>query len=176
MGRSATSARAGAVALAATVALLVGSGFTIGEPADAGTWAVPSPDTSLDPLLNLTEFENRVVVRVNKARKKAGLKPVRYFDSCTDGFSERWARHLADTGDLVHRDQRKILRRCDLNWVGEALVRGTALTPGGAVRAWLKSPEHRAVLMKPRANRAGIGVRIDGLGRFVGVLNFGDTR
>jgi hypothetical protein len=29
--------------------------------------------------------------------------------------------------------------------------------------------------MKPRANRAGIGVRVDGQGRIVGVLNFGDA-
>ena len=28
--------------------------------------------------------------------------------------------------------------------------------------------------MKPRANRAGIGVRIDDQGRIVGVLNFAD--
>jgi uncharacterized protein YkwD len=164
-----------------TLALVVGAASLAAispltsSPAAASTWAVPAPDLSLDPLLNLDEFENRLVVRINKARKHAGLKPVRFFDGCTDHFSERWAVHLAETGDFVHRNQRKILRRCDLTWVGEALVRGTGLTPGGAVKAWLHSPEHRAVLMKSRANRAGVGVRIDGQGRVVGVLNFADN-
>ncbi len=146
----------------------------VAPPASASIWAVPAPDTSLDPLVHLSEFESRIVVRINKARKAADLKPVRYFDSCVDGFSERWAGHLADTGDFEHRNQRKILKRCDLNWVGETLVRGTGLTPLSAVKAWLKSPTHRAVIMKPRANRAGVGVRLDDQGRLVGVLNFGD--
>jgi uncharacterized protein YkwD len=126
-------------------------------------------------VLDLDRFESRILTVVNRHRKAAGLAPVRSFNRCIDRFSERWARHLAETGDFVHRDQGRILRRCDLTWVGEDLVRGTALTPASAVRAWLNSPAHRAVLMKPRANRAGIGVRIDAQGRLVGVLNFGDV-
>lgn len=163
--------------LAALVAAtLLATGLLVAAPgaASAKIWKVPPPDTSLDPLVKLTEYENRVVHLVNKRRKRADLRPVRYFSSCVDRFSERWARHLAETGELVHRNQKKILRRCDLTWVGETIVRGTALTPTGAVRAWMKSPGHRAVLMKPRANRAGVGVRIDSQGRVVGVLNFGD--
>jgi uncharacterized protein YkwD len=164
-----------ATLLATLTVLLAGLLTATTAPASAKIWKVPAPDASLDPLTHLTEFENRIVVQINKRRDKADLKPVRYFDSCVDRFSERWARHLAETGEFVHRNQRKILRRCDLTWVGETLVRGTALTPAGAVKAWMHSPGHRAVIMKPRANRAGVGVRIDGQGRFVGVLNFGDT-
>lgn len=144
-------------------------------PASAKTWAVPAPHASLDPLTHLTEYENRVVVLINHRRKDAHLKPVRYFDGCIDGFSERWARHLAESGDFVHRNQRKILRRCHLTWVGEALARGTALTPLATVKAWMHSPEHRAVIMKARANRAGVGVRISPVdGKVYVVLNFGD--
>jgi uncharacterized protein YkwD len=162
-----------ATLLAILTLLLAGLVTTTAAPASAKVWKVPAPDTSLDPLTHLTEFENRIVVQINKRRKKADLKPVRYFDSCVDGFSERWARHLASTGEFVHRNQRKILRRCDLTWVGETLVRGTALTPVSAVKAWMHSPEHRAVLMKPRANRAGVGVRLGG-GKVYAVLNFAD--
>jgi uncharacterized protein YkwD len=163
--------------LALSLALVVAPAAlvtVVAPPASASIWAVPAPDASVDPLLHLTEFENRIVVRINKVRKAADLKPVRYFDSCVDGFSERWARHLADTGDFEHRNQRKILNRCDLTWVGETLVRGTGLTPLSAVKAWMNSPTHRAVIMKPRANRAGVGFRLDDQGRLVGVLNFGD--
>ena len=144
--------------------------------ASASTWAVPaSADASVDPLANLDEFENRIMIRINEARTSAGRARVRSFDSCLDGLSERWAVHLAALGELVHRDQGPILDRCHLTWVGETLVRGTGLTPGKIVKAWLHSPEHRAVIMKPRANRAGVGVRLDSQGRIVGVLNFGDV-
>lgn len=167
--------RAALAALATALVATVGGVVATAAPAQATTWAVPAPDASLDPLLHLTEFENRVVDKINKNRAQAGLKKVRYFDGCIDGFSERWARHLVELGELVHRDQHTILDRCNLTWVGETLVRGTALTPAKAVTAWMNSPEHRAVLMKPRANRAGVGFRIDGQGRVVGVLNFGDV-
>ena len=91
-----------------------------------------------------------------------------------DRTSERWSAHLADIGELVHRDLTKVLDKCDLNWVGETLVRGTALLPGAAVKAWMASPPHRKVLMKPRASRAGVGTRLDAEGRLVTVLNFSD--
>ena len=162
--------------LAALVATLLAGLVVTAGPASAKTWAVPAPNASLDPLTHLTEYENRVVVLINKHRKDAHLKPVRYFDGCIDGFSERWARHLAETGDFVHRNQRKILRRCHLTWVGEALARGTLMTPAATVKAWMHSPEHRAVIMKGRANRAGVGVRISPLdGKVYVVLNFGDV-
>lgn len=164
-----------ATLLVALVVVLAGIVTVTTGVASAKTWAVPAPNTSLDPLTHLTEYENRVVVLINQRRKDAHLKPVRYFDGCIDGFSERWARHLAETGDFVHRNQRKILRRCDLTWVGEALARGTALTPLATVKAWMHSPEHRAVIMKARANRAGVGVRISPVdGKVYVVLNFGD--
>ena len=100
---------------------------------------------------------------------------MRSVDPCLDGLSERWAQHLATSGDFVHRDQRRILRRCNLNWTGENLIQGTAFTPAAAVKSWLRSPGHRAVLMKPRASLGGIGISIDDRGHIVGVLNFGDV-
>lgn len=163
-----------ATTLFATLALLLAGLVGTASPASAKIWAVPAPDTSLDPLSHLDEFENRIAFLINRHRKKADLKPVHYFSSCIDRFSERWAAHLAETGEFVHRNQRRILRRCDLTWVGETLVRGTALTPASAVKAWMHSPEHRAVIMKPRANRAGVGVRLGG-GQVYAVLNFGDA-
>lgn len=167
-----------APAIALLACLLGATGTTLAAapaPASASIWRVPAPHTAIDPLLHLTEYENRVAWKINQHRKAAGLAKVRYFGSCIDGYAERWSRHLALTGAFVHRDQTKILNGCDLTWVGETLVRGTGITPGDVVKAWLHSPEHRAVIMKPRANRAGIGFRIDPQGRFVGVLNFGDV-
>lgn len=144
--------------------------------AEAKIWKVPSSDLSLDPLLDLTEYETRVVNLINKKRKARDLKPVGYFQGCLDRMAERWSAHLVDIGELVHRDQRKVLARCDLHWAGETLVSGTSLLPAEAVKAWMNSPAHKAVILKARANRAGVGFKVSPAGKVVGVLNFGDTR
>lgn len=145
-------------------------------PAQAQVWAVPAPNPAVDPALNLDEFENRLMDSINEARVNAGLRPVRYFDSCVDQMAESWATRIATTGALEHRDQQVILRRCNQMWAGEDLVRGTLLTPAIVVQAWLDSPSHREILLKKRASRAGIAISLDGSGRFVGVLNFTDNR
>lgn len=159
-----------------TVAVMVAlSGqVALAGTASAKVWSVPSPAVEVDPLTDLAEYENRVAFLVNKKRRAKDLKPVRYFETCVDRTSEQWSTHLADIGELVHRDLTKVLERCDLGWVGETLVRGTALLPGAAVRAWMESPPHRKVLMKPRASRAGVGTKLDAEGRLVTVLNFSD--
>ena len=166
-------ARAIAVA-ALSAGLTAGGTALVTVPAEAKTWVGPAADPQVDPLKDLDEFENRILTRINKARVGAGLKRVRLFHSCVDGYSEGWAKQIKKTGALAHRDQVKVLNGCDLQWTGETLVRGTGLTPEAAVGAWLDSASHRDVIMKKRARWAGIGVRVDREGRVIGVLNFGD--
>lgn len=161
-------------ALLVSILLVVGAQLALAAPASAKLWEVPAPDASLDPLTALTEYETRVVHLVNKERRAADLKPVRYFSGCVDRASERWAAHLVDIGELKHRNLDKLITKCDLDWVGETLVRGTNLLPGAAVDAWMDSPSHRKVLMKPRARHAGVGTKLDAEGRLVSVLNFSD--
>ena len=158
------------------VGLTAGGTALVTAPAEAQTWVGPHADPEVDPLQDLEEFENRVLAEINQARVAEGLRRVRVFQSCVDGYSERWARHIKRTGRFAHRNQARVLNGCDLTWTGETLVRGTSLTPEVAVTAWLNSPSHYAVIMKKRARWAGVGVRIDADGRVVGVLNFGDPR
>lgn len=155
-------------------AVLLTAAVVPGVPAQARTWAVPAADPAVDATAELDEFETRVLVRVNKARARRGLRKVRVFHSCVDRTSERWARRLNRTGLLEHRDQTEVLDRCGLSWAGETLARGVGLTPRATVRAWLGSPGHRAVLLKKRARWAGVGAEADSEGRLVAVLNFGD--
>lgn len=163
-----------ALALLLTLVVAGTAQLALASTASAKLWKVTAPDTTVDPLVQLVEYENRIAFLVNKKRMRADLKPVRYFETCLDRTSERWSAHLVDIDKLVHRDLTKVLKNCDLNWVGETLVRGSALLPGAAVKAWMKSPPHRKVLMKPRARLAGVGTRLDSEGRFVTVLNFSD--
>jgi len=158
-----------------SLALVSGAVGLLAMPAQAKTWLAPAPDPDANPQKDRNEFENRILVEINKARENAGLKKVRLFESCVDNKSERWARKIKLSGDFVHRDQMKVINDCDLQWTGEVLVRGSGLTPQSAVSAWLNSPSHRDVIMKERARWAGVGVRLDSDGRFVGVVNFGDA-
>ena len=166
-------ARAVAVATL-SAGLIAGGTVLVTAPAEARTWVGPAADPEIDPLEDLDEFENRILAGINEARVAAGLKRVRLFQSCVDSYSEGWARRIKRTGEFVHRNQVKVLNGCDLQWTGETLVRGNGLTPEAAVAAWLNSAPHYAVIMKKRARWAGIGVRVDGAGRVIGVLNFGD--
>jgi uncharacterized protein YkwD len=161
------------VGLAVTMGLVL-SGIALPTAAEAKVWSVAKPNYSVDPLVKLNEYENRVMVKINKIRAKKHLPKVKYFQSCLDRKSEKWAGHLADIGSLVHRDQQSMLKACNLNWTGETLVSGTALAPGDAVKAWMHSKPHRQVIMKKRAARAGVGSRITAAGKIYTVLNFGD--
>lgn len=143
--------------------------------AEAKTWAVPQPDLSLDVLTHPNEYANRVMAKVNRARAKRDLPKVKLFQSCLDRKANRWAVHLASIDRLVHRDQQKVLKDCHLQWAGECLVSGTGLLPAKAVRLWMHSKEHRPILLKKRADRAGVGVAITLTGKVFVVLNFGDA-
>lgn len=145
----------------------------IGAPAHASLSRVPTT-APVSTAESGATFEARVMVEINDARTRFGLKPVRFFDSCVERLATAWGRHIAETGVFAHRDQHQVLRRCDQSWAGENLIRGTGLTPRAIVDAWLDSPSHRAVLLKGRATLAGMAVVIDGQGRQVGVLNVAD--
>jgi uncharacterized protein YkwD len=69
--------------------------------------------------------------------------------------AERHARRLARAGVLRHRPGRRLVRVARARWSGEVLA--VAPSAAAAVRAWLRSPSHRAVLRSPRAARVGVG-------------------
>lgn len=151
--------------------------FIVGvvAPANAGLSRVPTtaPDASNS---SGEAFEDQVMVEINAARVGAGVKPIRFFDSCVDRLATSWGKHIASTGTFAHRDQNDILRKCDQSWAGETLIRGEGMSPKVIVDAWLASPPHRAILLKARASRAGVAVVLDAQGRQIGVLNVSDVR
>lgn len=151
-------------------------GLVVAMPAtaDAKLWRVPAIEEGVKPLVDLTEYETRMVNRINHIRANKGKQKLQYFQSCADGMSERWSKHLKEINALVHRDQYYVLEECNFTWTGEVLVSGGSLTPWQAVKAWMHSPGHRAVIMKNRATRAGAGVRVNADGTVFAVLNFGD--
>lgn len=161
-----------AVALTALVGGLV-AGSSV--PAAATEDSFGGAEVQAVAQISKATFEKRLLRQINKRRVAREMRRVRKVSPCLDDFAQDWATYLATTGLFVHRDQQVIITACDLTWGGEALARGTGLTPRETVKAWMKSPTHKAVIMKKRANRAGIGIDRDLQDRTVVVLNFGDV-
>ena len=152
--------------LATAAAVLVG----VPAAAQAATWPVPSSAKDLSATSN-NDLESALMVEINKARAANGLSKVWNFDVCTDKLSEAWGARIARTGVLEHRNQEQVIDRCNNQWAGETLVRGSGLTPAAMVDLWLASPGHREILMSPRARRAGVAITKDAQGRVIGVVN-----
>lgn len=86
--------------------------------------------------------------------------------ACLTRMAERWARHMARTGRLVHQDLRPIARRCNTPMVGENIARGY---PNGRVvvnRGWMHSDGHRANILRRQYRLMGIGAALDDDGQW----------
>ncbi len=140
--------------------------------AEAKTWSVPVKSAAKDAgKLNNNALEDALMVEINAARAKNGLRKIWNFDVCTDQLAEQWGSRIARTGRFEHRDQNEVIRRCNNSWAGETLVRGVGLKPQDMVELWLNSPGHREILLSPRARRAGVAILEDPQGRTIGVVN-----
>ena len=163
----------------ALAGIVLGIGLLAGTPVPATAVADPGTGVRIDmqtsSRISQATFQKRLMSQINKRRAARDLRRVRRIDGCLDRYAQDWATFLATTGQFVHRDQNVITAACDMTWAGEALARGTGLTPAGTVRAWMRSRTHRAVILKKRANRAGIGIDRGLDGKTTVVLNFGDV-
>ena len=126
----------------------------------AGSVITMSPDS----------YERRVHRVVNLRREALGLRALGK-SACAAGTAGRWASHLALTDVLYHQSMSVVLRTCDASYAGETLGRGT-MTPRQLVKMWMRSPDHRAILLSRKPRRVGIGASPDALGRYVVAANF----
>jgi uncharacterized protein YkwD len=114
--------------------------------------------------------ERKVIRLVNRIRAHRGLRRLK--------TSRRLARAATEhTGDMLARDflshassdgtgmAQRVRRYTGANWIGEniAAVSGRA-TARRAVRMWMQSPPHRAVLLSRSGRRIGVGKRRGRLG------------
>jgi uncharacterized protein YkwD len=151
--------RAFAVALTATLATF---GLTaVSSPAQAAGSAVMQMSSST--------YESKVQYHVNRKRAARGLPKLR-LESCTDGTAERWAEHLATSGEFYHQSMMTIINKCDAYYAGETLGRG-AISPKTLVTMWMNSPAHKDVLLSRHARRIGVGAYVSG-GQWVTAANF----
>ena len=81
--------------------------------------------------------------------------------ACLTGFAERWARHMARTGRLVHQELGPIVRRCDLRMAGENIAYGYPSGTAVVNRGWMHSRGHRENILRPSYRLMGIGAARD---------------
>lgn len=158
--------RAALVSLATLGALTL-----VPATAQAGTTWPVATQRDAATATDLGAFEDQLVVEINDARADQGLAPIRLHDSCVDRLASQWSKRIARTGQLEHRNQMQVIRKCRQSWAAEALVRGSQMTPESMVTAWLNSPGHRAIVLNRKAKRLGVAVATDSSGRTIGVLN-----
>jgi uncharacterized protein YkwD len=81
-----------------------------------------------------------------------------------DMFQRRYFSHVSpDGGDLADRARNAGFARPNCSWaVGEVLAWGVGSrsTARGTIRAWLRSPSHRRILVSERYGQVGLGMQL----------------
>ena len=106
--------------------------------------------------------EKASVKTVNAERKTAGLGKMKS-QKCLQRYAERHAKKMAKSNRLYHQSPKKfrtIMRKCKLSAVGENIARGTSMSSGAVVAAWMGSPGHRENILNRSFNRVGAAYRV----------------
>jgi uncharacterized protein YkwD len=113
----------------------------------AGALALAAPAQSAAP----TPMEKRLIAKINQTRAAHGLRKLRVGPTLQRG-SHAWSRYLMRADSFHHSSQLRA-------GTGEILAWGTCgwFTPLRAVRMWLNSSGHRALLLRPGFRYVGTG-------------------
>ncbi len=110
---------------------------------------------------------------MNKIRANHGLRTLKFNVCLTGDVAQPWAKRMATTGVFAHRNIKTVRTACPKNgWVGENIAYGYP-TAKSVMRAWMRSPGHRANILRPQFRRIGLGMSTDSNGRIYWVQNFG---
>jgi uncharacterized protein YkwD len=112
-------------------------------------------------LCEIAAARERRDARPLRSSAELDLAAVRH---ATDMFERRYFSHTSPGGgDVGDRVRRSGFARPDCSWrVGEILAWGVGgrSTARGTVRAWLRSPSHRRILVADRYGQLGLGTQL----------------
>jgi uncharacterized protein YkwD len=116
-----------------------------------------------------------MVETINRARAKHGAHALRYH-AAPSRSARRYARHLLRTGSFGHAGRIRASDR--FRHLGELLARHPGRKPrrSRTVRAWVRSPWHRPVLLGRQFRFVGVGRvhgRVHGTPRTIWVVHLG---
>ena len=137
--------------LAKRVSLLLAVAALLALPAAAGAHA---------KAIARPRAESTLLRQINLVRREHGLHALAY-DPTLARAALSHSQHMAATDTFAHGAFATRMVRFHVRGpiVGENLAWGTGSygTARGIVDAWLKSPEHRANLLRPGYRRVGLG-------------------
>lgn len=143
----------------ALAALMAGCALGSGDRAHATTPALAAGHRSCPAA------EASAVVRlVNDVRHRAGLRLLGT-DTHLARFAAARSAAMADDRRLSHEGWERGLRKAGL--ADDALGENVAynyVTPKAVMEGWMRSPGHRANILRPAFKRIGVGCVIDGRG------------
>jgi uncharacterized protein YkwD len=118
------------------------------------------------------EYAATAVRATNAARDAHDRKPLKV-DGCLHGFAVRQARAMAEAGDIFHQDLGKILKKCNLSFVGENVAYGYPTGKAVVNQGWMRSEGHRDNILNPGFKLVAVGARRDGAGTWYAAQVFG---
>lgn len=107
-------------------------------------------------------YESRVLRLLSHQRALRDIRALRG-SRCVDNYAEVRARRLAVNDELAHYGGlRQVLSSCGGSSVGEIVARGNGYSDAATVvRAWMRSPSHRELVLLKRFRQAGVGAYRD---------------
>jgi uncharacterized protein YkwD len=143
-----------------------------GTPLYSFLFAVPQEDHFDRETTDLRERDRvraEMLVHVNAARKKAGLRPLKG-NALLDKAAQRHAEDMLARGYFAHRSPsgttvRERARAADYDWrsIGENIAFGQT-SVDEVMETWLDSPGHRKNILTASFTELGLGIAM-GLGR-----------
>ena len=152
---------------AALALLAVASSLVVAGPEGAASAA---PDRAVRAMGEA--YETAVLQAIERRRERRGLSGLTA-SACVDELAEARSRRMAERDEMVHYPGLgKVLDRCGGRRAGEIIARGKGFRdPGVVVRAWMDSPSHHEVIVRPSYRQAAVGAWRDDDGTvFVSVV------
>ncbi|TIC87885.1 CAP domain-containing protein [Nocardioides sp. GY 10113] len=116
------------------------------------------------------QYADRVHKLINKRRAAHGLRPLK--DGTTiDRIARNRAQRLVENREFRHYSLKPLFSKANASYAGENLVSGP-FGPRRAVRAWMKSPGHRKIMLSKKPNKVGVGAAVTRDGAWLTVADF----
>ncbi len=143
----------------------VAAGLVASAALTASTTAQSPPASAQSVSSMPSSYESRVLRLINHQRALRDIRSLRG-GRCIDNYAESRARRMAVNDELVHYGGlRSVLSTCGGSSVGEIVARGRGYSDAAkVVRAWMRSPDHRELVLLKRFRHAGVGAFRDGDG------------
>lgn len=150
-----------------------GAGSAGGVGADAPPSGEPPPEQGEAPARTV---ERAIFDMVNRERQARDLEPLAWDDRLAE-LAREWSQEMASNDDLEHQDLDALSERVEgYVGLGENIFQASAAVPAGEIHVgWMRSPGHRANVLRPGFDRLGVGVLCADDGQVWATQRFGAT-